>query len=71
MTNKQIIDAWKNPEIREAIQKVQPHPSGKPFNELTLEELSEVQGASDVAPETTPACAAAIATGMLFSIKFC
>ncbi|TKI27664.1 mersacidin family lantibiotic, partial [Bacillus mycoides] len=32
------------------------HPSGKPLNELTLEELAEVQGAGDVSPETTPLC---------------
>lgn len=71
MSKEQLIEAWKNPEIREKISKVQPHPSGKAFNELTIDELAEVQGASDVAPETTPACAAAFATGMLFSIKYC
>ncbi|MBD8014518.1 mersacidin family lantibiotic [Microbacterium sp. APC 3898] len=71
MTKQQIINAWKNPEIRDGVEKVTPHPSGKAFNELTLDELAEVQGASDVAPETTPACVAAFATGLLFSIKFC
>jgi mersacidin/lichenicidin family type 2 lantibiotic len=71
MSKEKVIEAWKNPEIREAAAKVQPHPSGKAFNELTVEELAEIQGAADVAPETTLPCAAAFATGMMFSIKYC
>ena len=71
MSKEAIIEAWKNPEIRSRVESIQPHPSGKAFNELTLEELAEVQGASDVNPETTLPCAAWFATGTLFSIKFC
>ncbi|MCW9134386.1 mersacidin family lantibiotic [Bacillus paramycoides] len=55
MSKEQMIEALKNPEKRKKLGEVE-HPSGKPLNELTLEELAEVQGAGDVSPETTPLC---------------
>ncbi|MGE7636000.1 mersacidin family lantibiotic [Bacillus paramycoides] len=57
MSKEQMIEALKDPEARKKLGKVD-HPSGKPLNELTLEELAEVQGAGDVQPETTPVCLA-------------
>ncbi|PGH67454.1 type 2 lantibiotic, partial [Bacillus thuringiensis] len=46
------------------------HPSGKALNELSEEELAEIQGASDVQPETTPLCVGVI-IGLTTSIKIC
>ncbi|MFE6139960.1 mersacidin family lantibiotic [Bacillus cereus] len=72
MSKEQMIEALKDPEARKKLGKVD-HPSGKPLNELTLEELSEVQGAGDVSPETTPTCTAALTFGLTLglSAKFC
>ncbi|TKI35006.1 mersacidin family lantibiotic, partial [Bacillus mycoides] len=48
------------------------HPSGKPLNELTLEEMAEIQGAGDVQPESSPLCVATVVTvGMYVSKKIC
>ncbi|HDR7624972.1 mersacidin family lantibiotic [Bacillus tropicus] len=66
-----LIEAWKDPEIREKAKNFPQHPSGKAIHELTVEELAEIQGASDVQPETTPACVTALTTGIIFSIKWC
>ncbi|PDZ62128.1 type 2 lantibiotic, partial [Bacillus cereus] len=55
MSKEQMIEALKDPEARKKLGEVE-HPSGKPLNELTLEEVTEGQGAGDVSPETTPAC---------------
>jgi type 2 lantibiotic (TIGR03893 family) len=52
MSNEQIIKAWKNPELRGAKFN---HPAGQAFNELSSEEMMNIQGAGDVQPETTPA----------------
>ncbi|MFC9541432.1 mersacidin/lichenicidin family type 2 lantibiotic [Lysinibacillus sp. NPDC056959] len=56
VTKEDIIAAWKNPEVREKFNSVPVHPSGKSFGELTEEELAQIQGASDVKPETTIYC---------------
>ncbi|PJO41591.1 mersacidin family lantibiotic [Lysinibacillus xylanilyticus] len=72
ITKEEIIAAWKDPEAREKLNSLPVHPSGKTFGELTEEELAEIQGASDVNPETTPLCMAgtAIIAGVV-SINFC
>ncbi|QLK09302.1 hypothetical protein BMG_6074 (plasmid) [Priestia megaterium] len=53
MTNNQLIEAWKNPELRANLD-IQ-HPSGQAFAELSTDEMLSIQGAGDVQPETTPA----------------
>ncbi|MFK4311034.1 type 2 lantibiotic (TIGR03893 family) [Bacillus sp. RC242] len=71
MSKEQMIEALKDPEARKKLGEVD-HPSGKPINELTLEELAEVQGAGDVQPETTPACVTlGFTLGMYVSKKIC
>ncbi|OOL08865.1 hypothetical protein BHL37_28085 [Bacillus cereus] len=71
MSKEQMIEALKDPEARKKLGEVE-HPSGKPLNELTLEELAEVQGAGDVGPETTPACIIAGGIGGYYLSKaFC
>ncbi|PER22420.1 type 2 lantibiotic, partial [Bacillus cereus] len=40
MSKEQMIEALKDPEARKKLGEVE-HPSGKPLNELTLEELAE------------------------------
>ncbi|MCB4848641.1 mersacidin family lantibiotic [Bacillus tropicus] len=71
MSKEQMIEALKNPEARKKLGEVE-HPSGKPLNELTLEELAEVQGAGDVSPETTPVCiTVGAATGYVISKVLC
>ena len=72
MSKEQMIEALKDPEARKKLWEVE-HPSGKPLNELTLEELAEVQGAGDVQPETTPLCVSAVVGGMTIAIsqKYC
>ncbi|MFF2797255.1 mersacidin family lantibiotic [Lysinibacillus xylanilyticus] len=56
VTIEEIIAAWKDPEAREKLNSLPVHPSGKSFGELTEEELAQIQGASDVKPETSPVC---------------
>ncbi|MGE7635998.1 mersacidin family lantibiotic [Bacillus paramycoides] len=71
MSKEQMIEALKDPEARKKLGEVD-HPSGKPVNELTLEELSEVQGAGDVKPETLPIGLTAGGTGgIAFSTIIC
>ncbi|MCW9134382.1 lichenicidin A2 family type 2 lantibiotic [Bacillus paramycoides] len=71
MSKEQMIEALKNPEARKKLGEVE-HPSGKPLNELTLEELAEIQGAGDVQPESSPLCVATVVTvGMYVSKKIC
>ncbi|MFE6139959.1 mersacidin family lantibiotic [Bacillus cereus] len=53
MSKEQVIKAWKNSEARKGLGEVE-HPAGKSLNELSLEEMAEVQGAGDVKPETLP-----------------
>ncbi|MDR4162536.1 mersacidin family lantibiotic, partial [Bacillus paranthracis] len=47
-------EAWKGRHVSEKLKDLPKHPSGKALNELSEEELAEIQGASDVQPETTP-----------------
>lgn len=70
MSNEEKVKALKNPELR--LEKIE-SPVGRSMGELSDEELADIQGASDVSPETTPACVAtAITVGVTtFSISFC
>ncbi|MEB2300814.1 mersacidin family lantibiotic [Lysinibacillus xylanilyticus] len=69
ITKEEIIAAWKDPAVREKFNSVPVHPSGKTFGELTEEELAQIQGASDVKPETTPACV--VVVGVTLSLYLC
>ncbi|MEB9365927.1 mersacidin/lichenicidin family type 2 lantibiotic [Bacillus cereus] len=55
-TKEELVAAWKDPQVREKSKDLPNHPSGKVLNELSEEELAEVQGASDVQVATTPMC---------------
>ncbi|MEB2300813.1 mersacidin/lichenicidin family type 2 lantibiotic [Lysinibacillus xylanilyticus] len=70
VTKEEIIAAWKDPAVREKFNSLPVHPSGKTFGELTEEELGQIQGASDVKPETTPVAVGTVAI-ITYSIKFC
>ena len=70
VSNEEIIAAWKDPNVRERLESIPAHPSGKALTELTEEELASIQGASDVKPETTPLCVGII-LGLTASIKIC
>jgi len=70
LTKEEIIAAWKDPEAREKFNSLPVHPSGKSFGELTEEELAQIQGASDVKPETSPVCLPII-TVIPNSIRIC
>ena len=70
LTKEEIIAAWKDPQVREKLENLPLHPSGKSFGDLTEEELAQVQGAADVKPETTPLCVGVI-IGLTTSIKIC
>ncbi|MDA2483632.1 mersacidin/lichenicidin family type 2 lantibiotic, partial [Bacillus cereus] len=69
-TKEELVEAWKDPQVREKLKDLPKHPSGKALNELSEEELAEIQGASDVQPETTPLCVGVI-IGLTTSIKIC
>ncbi|MBM7606631.1 mersacidin/lichenicidin family type 2 lantibiotic [Metabacillus crassostreae] len=56
LTKEEIIAAWKDPQVREKSNNLPEHPSGKSYGDLTEEELTQIQGASDVKPETSPIC---------------
>ncbi|MFF2797256.1 mersacidin family lantibiotic [Lysinibacillus xylanilyticus] len=71
LTKEEIIAAWRDPAVREKFNSVPVHPSGKTFGELTEEELAHVQGASDVKPETSPACAIGTVIAITYSLKYC
>ena len=70
LTKEEIIAAWKDPQVREKLENLPLHPSGKSYGDLTEEELAQVQGAADVKPETTPLCVGVI-IGLTTSIKIC
>ncbi|WP_338754926.1 mersacidin/lichenicidin family type 2 lantibiotic [Bacillus sp. FJAT-52991] len=70
VTREEIINAWKNQDVRQKFDEVLSHPSGKALAELSDEELASIQGASDVKPETTPLCLGVI-IGLTTSIKIC
>ena len=70
LTKEEIIAAWKDPQVREKLENLPLHPSGKSFGDLTEEELAQVQGAADVKPETAPLCVGVI-IGLTTSIKIC
>ena len=70
LTKEEIIAAWKDPQVREKLENLPLHPSGKSFGDLTEEELAQVQGAADVKPETTPLCVGVI-IGLTTSVKIC
>ncbi|OUB64771.1 lichenicidin prepeptide [Bacillus thuringiensis serovar zhaodongensis] len=69
-TKEELVEAWKDPQVREKLKDLPKHPSGKALNELSEEELAGIQGASDVQPETTPLCVGVI-IGITASIKIC
>ncbi|MGG3805387.1 mersacidin family lantibiotic [Metabacillus fastidiosus] len=70
VSKEEIIEAWKDPNVREKFANIPSHPSGKALTELNEEELAAIQGASDVKPETTPVCVGVI-IGLTASIKIC
>ena len=70
LSKEEIIAAWKDPAVREKYNSLPAHPSGKSFGELTGEELAQIQGASDVKPETTFVCLPVV-TVITASIKYC
>ncbi|MGG3805388.1 mersacidin family lantibiotic [Metabacillus fastidiosus] len=70
VSKEEIIEAWKDPNVREKFANIPSHPSGKALTELTEEELAAIQGASDVKPETTPVCVGVI-IGLTASIRIC
>lgn len=64
MSNQQLVQALKNPELR-AKMGIE-HPAGKAFDELSVEEMVNIQGAGDVQPDTTVSswpCGVLIFTG--------
>ncbi|WP_413364397.1 mersacidin/lichenicidin family type 2 lantibiotic [Lysinibacillus sp. 3P01SB] len=69
LTKEEIIAAWKDPKVREKFKSLPEHPSGRTYGELTEEELAQIQGASDVKPETSPVCLPLITFAP--SIKIC
>ncbi|MCA0987021.1 mersacidin family lantibiotic [Guptibacillus algicola] len=78
MNKTDIIRSWKNPELRTHSTFI--HPAGQAFNELSEQEMMDVQGAGDVQPETTPTttiassgfCAVTtVGVGVTLSLKYC
>lgn len=68
MSKEEQIKALKNPENQRNVES----PVGKTLNELSPEELTAIQGASDVNPETTPLCVAySVGATIVFSVKHC
>ncbi|WP_103574398.1 mersacidin/lichenicidin family type 2 lantibiotic, partial [Bacillus thuringiensis] len=45
-TKEELVEAWKDPQVREKLKDLPKHPSGKALNELSEEELAGIQGAS-------------------------
>ncbi|MDA1951676.1 mersacidin/lichenicidin family type 2 lantibiotic, partial [Bacillus cereus] len=43
-TKEELVAAWKDPQVREKLKDLPKHPSGKALNELSEEELAEIQG---------------------------
>jgi type 2 lantibiotic (TIGR03893 family) len=62
MSKEAMIQAWKNPEQRQPLMN---HPAGQAFGELSIEEMTKIQGAGDVQPETTPTLSSAPCAGWL------
>ncbi|MCE5173034.1 lichenicidin A2 family type 2 lantibiotic [Paenibacillus profundus] len=56
MSNEQIISLWKNPELRNKASAMPSHPSGTSFQELSVEEMSNLYGAGEVKPMSSLAC---------------
>ncbi|MFF2444985.1 mersacidin family lantibiotic [Priestia megaterium] len=76
MSKELIIRALKDRSLREKMETEFFHPSGSSIEELSIEEMENIQGAYDVQPDTTPLCFVASATvggatGLGFSIMFC
>ncbi|QFK72957.1 type 2 lantibiotic [Pradoshia sp. D12] len=69
MTNEQKIMMWKNPAMRKEMELSNEHPCGKGFQELSLDEMIGVNGASEYTPNaiTTPVCVVTIPV----SVKYC
>ena len=70
LSKEEIIAAWKDPAVREKYNSLPAHPSGKSYGDLTEEELAEIQGASDVKPETSFVCLPIVSV-ITASIKLC
>lgn len=62
MRHEEIILAWKNPEYRETIKNIPPHPSGKGVYELSDDEMKSLYGSGDpsVQPMSSFACGALV-----------
>ncbi|WP_102275103.1 mersacidin family lantibiotic [Cytobacillus massiliigabonensis] len=70
MSRQQLVQAWKNPELRSKMGVG--HPSGKAFEELSIEEMVNIQGAGDIQPNTTPSSIpCGFGGGILVSMLFC
>ncbi|WP_080843929.1 mersacidin family lantibiotic [Cytobacillus gottheilii] len=54
MSNEALIKAWKNPEQRGNAN----HPSGRSFNELSIDEMIAVNGAAET--QATPSIISAL-----------
>lgn len=53
MNNVEIIEAWKNPKLRQKLKES--HPSGIGFHELSFEEMTFIAGGNGtVEPRVTP-----------------
>ncbi len=70
LTKEEIIAAWKDPKVREKFSNLPEHPSGKSYEDLTEEELAEIQGASDVKPDTIHPLTS-LTINIPFSITIC
>ncbi|MFG6113702.1 lichenicidin A2 family type 2 lantibiotic [Halobacillus sp. MO56] len=66
MSRKQMAEALKNPEIRTKLGVESP--AGETLGELSKDELSRVNGGSDVQPETSPTC---VTIGITISLAYC
>ncbi|WJD83661.1 lichenicidin A2 family type 2 lantibiotic [Priestia megaterium] len=76
MTDRQLIEAWKNPELRANL--VVKHPSGQAFAELSTDEMLSIQGAANLQGEPIPTIASSAVcveiltvTTVVTSIKRC
>ncbi|MFG6113701.1 lichenicidin A2 family type 2 lantibiotic [Halobacillus sp. MO56] len=66
MNRTQIAKALKNPELRTKLGVESP--AGETLGELNKDELSRINGGSDVQPETSPTC---VTIGITLSLAYC
>ena len=55
-TKEELVEAWKDPQVREKLKDLPKHPSGKALNELSEEELAEIQGIRCTTRNNTTLC---------------